>query len=795
MRILLPMVGICSLLSLMLGLWVFDELRAALLGQAGQRSESLFAVGRYSLEEEWERFEGHVRDVSRNGGVAEFLEREMVDRLTRALQVHAEKIGADLLQAFDEKGSLVAAYPESNSLETPAFVSSFVSRVLDGTAKGRMLSELPHTLLTLHNLAEAAPAPPLSVVAYGPVRDDFGDSHGWLFGYRFVRREEAMLRDLAREMGGELSILSQSSPEASLLPAVPWADTPTSEIILVDGHSMQFRSGALVGESGESTARLLAALPVDSFLEKAARARSGVLWGGGILVVVIFTVFSLTLRGPLRSITRLLAHMKKVGAGELGTNIDLSSGDELEELGHQVNHTVLALRDLIREVDISFRSVEEIERRLGEISSSLETGAASAEEAVAELDATVTHLSDMVDEVVSRMGTMSQSAEGNLEALRELSAYVGMMDEKAGEFASSAVETVSSVEAVSTSIAQVATTTTSVSDSLVAGSGAIDQIDSAVTEINELTADTLRVAEDVSLEIAKDGQTAVDQTRKDMERIRDVVESLVEAILRVDERSREIEVTIEMISTVADETGLLALNAAILAAQAGERGKGFAVVAQSIRDLSNRTRGSAEDVGRLIETIQGETRAAVIEAQRGAAAVSEGQEGIESMGHSLDRIAERAEETRAVMERIDSETTNQAAASSRVAPSLQKTAVLAAEVSAAVSEQNGAVQRIVAISNARGEQANRMALLTSAQARTVKQIENGVDDTVRIANLIGKTAVGGSEQLARVLRIKSLVAKTAEENREKVASVRSLLNKLAEESERVRRRLQKFDID
>lgn len=88
-----------------------------------------------------------------------------------------------------------------------------------------------------------------------------------------------------------------------------------------------------------------------------------------------------------------------------------------------------------------------------------------------------------------------------------------------------------------------------------------------------------------------------------------------------------------------------------------------------------------------------------------------------------------------------------------------------------------------------------MALLTSAQARTVKQIENGVDDTVRIANLIGKTAVGGSEQLARVLRIKSLVAKTAEENREKVASVRSLLNKLAEESERVRRRLQKFDID
>jgi len=96
-----------------------------------------------------------------------------------------------------------------------------------------------------------------------------------------------------------------------------------------------------------------------------------------------------------------------------------------------------------------------------------------------------------------------------------------------------------------------------------------------------------------------------------MENIRSTVEATAEMINRLGKRSQEIGQILKVIDEVTDQTSLLALNAAILAAQAGEHGKGFAVVAEEIRELAERTAASTKEIANVIAAVQQESAASV----------------------------------------------------------------------------------------------------------------------------------------------------------------------------------------
>ena len=93
-----------------------------------------------------------------------------------------------------------------------------------------------------------------------------------------------------------------------------------------------------------------------------------------------------------------------------------------------------------------------------------------------------------------------------------------------------------------------------------------------------------------------------------------------------------------MIVEVTERTNLLALNASILAAQAGEHGRGFAVVAEEIKALADRTAGSAQDITKLITAVQKETKEAVAAMSDSLAAVEEGVQRSQEAGAALDKI-------------------------------------------------------------------------------------------------------------------------------------------------------------
>ncbi|MDW7549813.1 methyl-accepting chemotaxis protein [Pseudoalteromonas sp. McH1-7] len=206
------------------------------------------------------------------------------------------------------------------------------------------------------------------------------------------------------------------------------------------------------------------------------------------------------------------------------------------------------------------------------------------------------------------------------------------------------------------------------------------EIDSVVTAINELSATASEVARASEKAAASTNQAAdqVQQSEQSIIKTTETVQSMADqvidakqAVVKVSERSDDISKILEVIRAIAEQTNLLALNAAIEAARAGEQGRGFAVVADEVRALASKTQASTDDISKLIDNLQSEVANSgrIIESsvKLGEDAVSYCQESarlmstlvgeLTSISNEVTQIATAAEEQSMVTEEINTNTT------------------------------------------------------------------------------------------------------------------------------------------
>ncbi len=151
---------------------------------------------------------------------------------------------------------------------------------------------------------------------------------------------------------------------------------------------------------------------------------------------------------------------------------------------------------------------------------------------------------------------------------------------------------------------------------------------------------------------AQSGAVIVRETVEGMNRIADKVRSSSGAVVQLGARSEQIGEIVGTIEDIADQTNLLALNAAIEAARAGEQGRGFAVVADEVRALAERTTRATREIGEMIKSIQTETRQAVKAMEEGVAEVERGTVGAAKSGQALESILEQINDVTAQISQI-----------------------------------------------------------------------------------------------------------------------------------------------
>jgi twitching motility protein PilJ len=198
---------------------------------------------------------------------------------------------------------------------------------------------------------------------------------------------------------------------------------------------------------------------------------------------------------------------------------------------------------------------------------------------------------------------------------------------------------------------------------------AVEEMAASIQQVSDNAVRSSQVAESAK-NSAKQGTKAVQDTIEGMGRIREQVQETAKRIKRLGESSQQIGEIVQLIDDIAERTSLLALNASIQAAMAGEAGRGFAVVAQEVERLAERSTSATKKIGNLVKTIQTETNEAITAMEEGTREVVEGSKLANQAGQALARIEDVSTQLDELIKSISTAAKQQARASEGVAQSM-----------------------------------------------------------------------------------------------------------------------------
>jgi methyl-accepting chemotaxis protein len=388
-------------------------------------------------------------------------------------------------------------------------------------------------------------------------------------------------------------------------------------------------------------------------------------------------------------IRKLFTAASEVSKGNLHVSVESSAEDEVGKLSRVFNEMVANIRSAQEAVRAEKAGVE-----------------MKVEAAVAQIKEEQLYLQSSIDILLAEM---NKFADGdltvNVKALRDdaigklfagfnhsvkkIHRLLSSVAEATAALASASAEISSSTEEMAAGAHEQTQQTTEVS-------GAIDEMTKTIMDTSKnasLAAETAKLAGDN----AKDGGKVVMDTISGMNRIADVVKQSASTVEALGKSSDQIGEIVQVIDDIADQTNLLALNAAIEAARAGEQGRGFAVVADEVRKLAERTTKATKEIAQMIKQIQKDTADAVSSMHTGTEEVDRGRTMADKAGASLREIITGAE----------------------------KVVDVATQVAAASEEQSSAAEEI-------GKNIEAIANVTQESAAGTQQIAHAAEDLNRL---------------------------------------------------------------
>lgn len=344
------------------------------------------------------------------------------------------------------------------------------------------------------------------------------------------------------------------------------------------------------------------------------------------------------------------------------------------------------------------------------------------------LTGTINEVKEAAESVAQTSVQLNEAATQTGAATQQIATTIQQVAAGASDQARAATETSGAVSALTEVINQV-------------GSGAADttrKVDQASATIGQMTeaikaaaaaSDEVRDVSGTAASAADNGAAAVKQTVAGMAKIKTAVDASAVKVTELGAKGEQIGAIVETINDIAEQTNLLALNAAIEAARAGEQGKGFAVVADEVRKLAERSGRATKEIAALIAEVQAGTTEAVAAMRVGATEVEAGSELAARSGAALDEIAGAVTATRAAVGRITTAVDAMSAASGGVVKAIDEIAGIAegnntaaATMTTSAGSVSRSVESIAAISQENSAAAEEVSAATeemSAQAEEV----------------------------------------------------------------------------
>jgi len=446
--------------------------------------------------------------------------------------------------------------------------------------------------------------------------------------------------------------------------------------------------------------------------------------------------------------------LRAVDGGDWHARLDPGVVGELADVAEAFNRFLDISQKGDDKIDELASNLLEIPAGIATAMSELSSGAEDQEASVEETSSLLANINTSIRGINVEIVNLASSNEETASSIMEMGSAIEQVASSANALSGTVESSTSAVHELNAQIRRVSESGSAVQEVAEETAASISEMDHAIREVGDHVRSASELTEQVT-QSAEEGSQAVGATIEGIAQIRHLTQDAKTALEGLADRIGAIGEIASVINGISDETNLLSLNAAIIAAQAGEHGKAFAVVAEQVKTLARRTTVSTKEIESLIKSIQEQSENAVHAMAAGIDAVEQGVQRSKGAGEALDRIRENARDASGRVSEISRAAEEQARNSQHVSESAQTTSAQVQQISAALAEQSQATERTEEQrSSSRYISSNISSiteLIASIQSKTAshEQASHGVAESV--ASMLG-AARKSSERIPEVAR-------------------------------------------
>lgn len=492
---------------------------------------------------------------------------------------------------------------------------------------------------------------------------------------------------------------------------------------------------------------------------------------------------------PIRSLENATTFLSR---GHLNFRLDAMTSDELGRLTKALNSALKSISSILQRVKDGSSNTSEIAQKVDEDIHKISENADIVSESIFNIASSLEQMNTASSEISKTTENLVVSTEEKAASLEQMVSSIGQVANNAQDLSNTVDSTSASIEELSATIKEVANKAeelTAVSEETMT---AAEEIFSSIKEVEQNVKESATLSEKVKNDASTFGITSVEKTIEGIQNIKTSFDKTANFIKKLGGRSDEIGKILNVIDEITDQTTLLALNAAILAAQAGEHGKGFSVVADEIKDLAERTSFSTREIAELIKGVQQEVKDTTNAMDAGLESVEEGLRVAHDAGTALNKIVDSSKQSAEMSLSIERSTAEQAKATKLVSGSMERVKNMVSQVAKATLEQSKGALLITRATEKMRDVSNHVKSATGEQLVSIKQISESIEMVSDKSRLIAKAVNeqrAGSQQIFNSIETIRDIPKT---NKEILLDINNSLKGLFENTALITKELEQI---
>lgn len=520
-----------------------------------------------------------------------------------------------------------------------------------------------------------------------------------------------------------------------------------------------------------------------------------VIYQGIFLVVVavlVINFFNINIRKPMSDFSFAVS---KAGTGDLTVTMQSSDKHELSLLANGLNSMIARLRNTMQKLhsmmnDVTM-AIKQINLVIGKVNEGTYKQLGATEEVITALE----NVDQSQRKILENTHNLSEFSEENLSSLIEIKSTAEEIADSSEQLFQASSNAYSTIAEMSAAAKVIAKSTEDLLASTEETSASVEQIGANLKEVESATKESARLATEVRQVASDKGMMSVADAMDGMEKIEEAVDKSLELVRKLGIKSKDIEKILSVITDVTKRTNLLSVNAAVLAAQAGEYGKGFSVVADEIKILANSTSSSAKEITNIIKSIQTLIAETAHVTENNKEIVTRGNELVVKTGGAFGNVLEGAQKSSEMTRTIQKATEEQVMGILQIKEAMQMIVVAVEQVSKAAHEQETGSGHLLGVAEKVREVSDLIKRSMQEQNTGIRMISKNLElANDRIKQIDDATSAQGNANeniLSAADRIRVICNNTLMIAQDMSASFGSLY----QEAENLKRDMERFKLE